>query len=191
MRSRTWGLTSSAPTPSTKAARPPRSLWAHSASVYICSITDNLFPVERSSAFPQSSLFSILIPWHHDSETPATPTSRSTSISRSGSTPVVLANGKPLKPSLKSSASSPHIGDWRAQHPRSRSEPTTPSGPKTVHFPEKKDSLESVVVFEKTARPRAVSGAADDTETETEGYDSPANAGFFQNYPSPSADSSQ
>ncbi|KAG8821684.1 hypothetical protein FRC19_007264 [Serendipita sp. 401] len=54
MRSRTWGLTSSAPTPSTKAARPPRSLWAHSASVYIRSITDNLFPVERSSAFPQS-----------------------------------------------------------------------------------------------------------------------------------------
>src|ERR1700710_2625049 len=103
-----------------------------------------------------------------------TPGSRASSISRSGSTPIVLANGKMLKPSLKSSLSSPQIHDWRAQHPRSRSEPSTPALiAKTVHFPERKDNLENVVLFEKTARPRAVSGNADDTETETEGYDSP------------------
>lgn len=36
-----------------------------------------------------------------------------------------------------------------------------------------------MVLFEKTARPRAVSGNADDTETETEGYDSPANAAIL------------
>jgi hypothetical protein len=115
----------------------------------------------------------------NDSDPPANSHARSSTISRSGSTPIVLANGKPLKPSLKSSVSSPQIADWRAQHPRSRSEPSTPLVPKTVHFPDQKDTLESVVVFEKMARPRAVSGHADDTETETEGYDSPANAAIL------------
>lgn len=133
------------------------------------------FPTSQSEGPVESSLpFPSLDP-------PATPgsTSRASSISRSGSTPIVLANGKMLKPSLKSSISSPQITDWRAQHPRSRSEPSTPLIPKTVHFPEKKDNLENVVLFEKTGRPRAVSGNADDTETETEGYDSPANAAIL------------
>ncbi|KAG8805590.1 hypothetical protein FRC17_005443 [Serendipita sp. 399] len=168
------------PSPPLEPPRAPETRFSVSETPATPPVSDIPFPSSSDAAVPFPSL-----------ETPATPTSRSTSISRSGSTPVVLANGKPLKPSLKSSLSSPHIGDWRAQHPRSKSEPTTPSGTKSVHFPEKKDSLESVVVFEKTARPRAVSGNADDTETETEGYDSPAIAGIFQNQSFSSVDNSQ
>ena len=105
------------------------------------------------------------------SSTPSEPRSPSASgISRTPSTPVLLSNGKPLKSSLKSSLSSPAIGQLPA-HVRSRSEPPTPSV-KSVHFAE--SDLESVVVFEKMARPRAVSGGAEDTETENEGYDSPS-----------------
>ena len=105
------------------------------------------------------------------SSTPIEPrSSLGSGISRTPSTPVVLSNGKPLKSSLKSSVSSPAISQLPA-HTRSRSEPPTPSV-KSVHFAD--SDLESVVVFEKTARPRAVSGGAEDTETETEGYDSPS-----------------
>ena len=108
---------------------------------------------------------------HSRSSTPSEPRSPSASgISRTPSTPVVLSNGKPLKSSLKSSLSSPAISQLPA-HIRSRSEPPTPSA-KSVHFAD--SDLESVVVFEKSARPRAVSGGAEDTETETEGYDSPS-----------------
>ncbi|PVF98602.1 hypothetical protein CPB86DRAFT_351190 [Serendipita vermifera] len=136
------------------------------------AISDIPFPTKSGTPVESSLPFPSFDP-------PANSPARSSTISRSGSTPIVLANGKPLKPSLKSSMSSPQIADWRAQHPRSRSEPSTPLVPKTVHFPEQKDNLESVVVFEKTARPRAVSGHADDTETETEGYDSPANGAIL------------
>lgn len=167
-------LETAPPLPTPQPPTPPAQLDKSRAPQITLAETPATPPVS-DIPFPTSSTSEAPIPFpsfdRHD-----IPASRSSSISRTGSTPIVLANGKPLKPSLKSSLSSPHIGDWRSQHPRSKSEPPTPSGTKSVHFPERKDNLESVVVFEKTARPRAVSGNADDTETETEGYDSPANA---------------
>ncbi|KAG8931171.1 hypothetical protein FRC02_003112 [Tulasnella sp. 418] len=111
-------------------------------------------------------------------------------------------NLRPLKPSLKSNHSSPHLPSLGSPHPRTvtQSAPTTPhnlpsnitpSGqnspeldsphspssalpqtPKSVHFAAEKSSLESIVVFAKTARPRSLSTGGNDTETETEGYDS-------------------
>jgi len=61
--------------------------------------------------------------------------------------------------------------------PQSANSPPTPvpSEPPTPSIKNFADSdLEHVVVFEKTACPCAVNGAAKDTETETEGYDSPS-----------------
>jgi hypothetical protein len=81
------------------------------------------------------------------------------------------------RPSIQVGSLTGKRDDVRAQHPRSRSEPSTPLIPKTVHFTERKDNLGNVVLFEKTGRPRAMSGNADDTETETEGYDSVVNEG--------------
>ncbi|QRV80328.1 carbohydrate-binding module family 21 protein [Ceratobasidium sp. AG-Ba] len=82
------------------------------------------------------------------------------------STPVIRkSNGQPLKPSLKSSLSSPNISAMGGPRPIAKSAPATPR----VHF--KELGLESVVLFDKGARPVAVSGeygGADDTETETE-----------------------
>ncbi|KAG9098345.1 hypothetical protein FS749_004021 [Ceratobasidium sp. UAMH 11750] len=81
-------------------------------------------------------------------------------------TPVIRkSNGQPLKPSLKSSLSSPNIASMGGPRPIAKSAPATPR----VHF--KELGLESVVLFDKGARPVAVSGeygGADDTETETE-----------------------
>ncbi|KAG8737316.1 hypothetical protein FRC10_008356 [Ceratobasidium sp. 414] len=80
-------------------------------------------------------------------------------------TPVIRkSNGQPLKPSLKSSLSSPNISSMGGPRPIAKSAPATPR----VHF--KELGLESVVLFDKGARPVAVSGeyGADDTETETE-----------------------
>ncbi|CAE7053632.1 unnamed protein product [Rhizoctonia solani] len=81
-------------------------------------------------------------------------------------TPVVRkSNGQPLKPSLKSSLSSPNISAMNEPRRIAKSAPTTPR----VHF--KELGLESVVLFDKGARPITVSGeynGADDTETETE-----------------------
>ncbi|KAF8602370.1 hypothetical protein BDV93DRAFT_557622 [Ceratobasidium sp. AG-I] len=81
-------------------------------------------------------------------------------------TPVIRkSNGQPLKPSLKSSLSSPNISAMSGPRPIAKSAPATPR----VHF--KELGLESVVLFDKGARPVAVSGeygGADDTETETE-----------------------
>lgn len=114
--------------------------------------------------------------------------------SRTNSTPVLLANGKPLKSSLKSSFSSPNISppvalpqpqEQRAMHLRARSEPATPrldllSGtstpstspgsttvgtPKNVHF--STTDLATVRVFNKSAKPASLLG--EETETETEG----------------------
>ena len=93
-------------------------------------------------------------------------------LQRTPSTPIILSNGKPLKPSLKSSQSSPHVPGLR-MHSRVQSEPTTPGGTivKNVHFAEK-DALQSVRLFNKSGKPASVSKAlADETETETE-YDS-------------------
>lgn len=48
-----------------------------------------------------------------------------------------------------------------------------PQTPKQVHFASEKAHLESVVVFTKGTRPRSLSNpGGNDTETETEGYDS-------------------
>ncbi|KAL5495117.1 hypothetical protein ACEPAI_579 [Sanghuangporus weigelae] len=99
----------------------------------------------------------------------------SSPLPRTPSTPVILANGKPLKPSLKSSQSSPNVSSLR-MHTRAQSEPSTPSGvpatPKNVHFAGD-DALRSVRVFNSSGRPVNVSRAtnAEETETETE-YDS-------------------
>ncbi|KAF9518731.1 carbohydrate-binding module family 21 protein [Hydnum rufescens UP504] len=104
-------------------------------------------------------------PWPFPSKTspplPGSPTS-----------PIVRkSNGQPLKPSLKSSLSSPNIPTVTTSNfPRSftRSAPSTPSV-KAVHFADK----DGVVVFEKTQRTVAVSLRApalkgDETETETD-----------------------
>ncbi|CAE6505351.1 unnamed protein product [Rhizoctonia solani] len=98
-------------------------------------------------------------------------------------TPVVRkSNGQPLKPSLKSSLSSPNISSMNEPRRIAKSAPTTPR----VHF--KELGLESVVLFDKGARPITVSGeynGADDTETETENE---SGKGFpFPNISPPSA----
>jgi hypothetical protein len=46
--------------------------------------------------------------------------------------------------------------------------PSTPYGPKNVHFKEKDDGLESVRLFRRTGKPASVSKPTSDTETETE-----------------------
>ncbi|KAN0134337.1 putative phosphatase regulatory subunit domain containing protein [Lactarius tabidus] len=89
----------------------------------------------------------------------------------SSSTNVVLANGRPLKPSLKSASSSSIADDMAAssaRHCRAQSMPSTPYGPKNVHFKEKDDGLESVRLFRRTGKPASVSKPTSDTETETE-----------------------
>ena len=101
-------------------------------------------------------------------------TSTKSSLPRTPSTPIILSNGKPLKPSLKSSHSSPHVPGVRL-HFRAQSEPATPAQgiitPKNVHFAGD-ESLRSVKFFNSSSKPANVSRTnADDTETETE-YDS-------------------
>lgn len=98
------------------------------------------------------------------------------SLPRTPSTPIILSNGKPLKPSLKSSHSSPHVPGVRL-HFRAQSEPATPAHgaitPKNVHFAGD-ETLRSVKLFNSSSKPANVSRTnADDTETETE-YDSTA-----------------
>lgn len=112
---------------------------------------------------------------------PPSPPQASSPMQRTPSTPIILSSGKPLKPSLKSSQSSPHIPELRL-HARVRSEPCTPAGgpvPKNVHFATDND-LKKVRLFNTAGKPSSVSRTgplADETETETE-YDSsnPANA---------------
>ncbi|KZP29316.1 carbohydrate-binding module family 21 protein [Athelia psychrophila] len=104
------------------------------------------------------------------------PGSQRPTMSRGSSAGVLLSNGKPLKSSLKSSASAPILPpDVRSMHFRAASAPSTPGGtPKNVHFPEKReDGLEDVRMFSRKARPASVSlppgmGLGDETETETE-----------------------
>ena len=55
-----------------------------------------------------------------------------------------------------------------ARHARAQSMPSTPYGPKNVHFKEKDDGLESVRLFRRTGKPASVSKPTSDTETETE-----------------------
>ena len=124
------------------------------------------------------------------------------SVARTASTPILLSNGKPLKSSLKGSASSPHIPFppqslvpsimFPQHHQRAASAPSTPnlnfSAPpsptspttppptaKTVHFPSQEEGgLATVKLFNRSAKPASVSRVGDDTETETEteGYGS-------------------
>ena len=93
----------------------------------------------------------------------------SPSLPRTPSTPIILSNGKPLKSSLKSSASSPNISDLPIKHVRAQSCPSTPGGHKAVHFAEKDSGLETIKVFNRAGRPASLSKpAGEETETETE-----------------------
>ncbi|KAH8836135.1 putative phosphatase regulatory subunit-domain-containing protein [Flagelloscypha sp. PMI_526] len=123
------------------------------------------------------------------------------SVTRTNSHPTILANGKPLKSSLKSSSSTGSVvGLTPIRHARARSAPSTPrpdmlsdddeedegqspstmtpSTPKNVHFA---DSLASVRVFNRSARPASVSlPIGSDFETETDDGESSSNqAGYF------------
>ncbi|KAG8733483.1 Protein phosphatase 1 regulatory subunit 3D [Ceratobasidium sp. 423] len=78
--------------------------------------------------------------------------SSTNSFNSGASTPIYLKNGRPLKPSLKSrvnlSLSTPDVASMLAH---AKSAPTTPR----VHFPTR-ERLESVVLFDKRARPLEV-----------------------------------
>ncbi|KAF9778241.1 putative phosphatase regulatory subunit-domain-containing protein [Thelephora terrestris] len=118
---------------------------------------------QDSVPFPSSSLLSPLSP----TEPRHSPEPLSTPIPRSSSSSIVLSNGKPLKSSLKSSTSSPHIP--QITHLRAQSAPTTPNALKNVHFAESDDGLESVRVYKLSGKPANISRpAGDETETETE-----------------------
>jgi hypothetical protein len=54
-----------------------------------------------------------------------------------------------------------------ARHARAQPMPSTPFGPKNVHFKEKDDSLESVRLFHRTGELASVSKPTSDTEIET------------------------
>lgn len=105
------------------------------------------------------------------------------SLPRTPSTPIILSNGKPLKPSLKSSSSSPNIPNAfaRAKHIRAQSAPSTPAIPKNVHFADKDSGLESVRVFSRSGKPASLSkppGEETETETEAEGSSAPGPNSF-------------
>lgn len=110
-------------------------------------------------------------------------------VTRTTSTPILLANGKPLKSSLKSSSSSPHIPlsplEIQPQQPchlRAQSAPSTPNighpVHKNVHFPaDGEGGLATIRVFNRSAKPASLSrSGGDDTETETEGELSGSNS---------------
>jgi hypothetical protein len=108
-------------------------------------------------------------------------------IPRNSSSPIILSNGKRLKSSLKSSASSPHIP--QITHIRAQSAPSTPNVLKNVHFAESDDGLESVRVYKLTGKPANISRpAGEETETETEAEPS---AFPFPRSPGPSPLSAQ
>ncbi|KAI9569391.1 carbohydrate-binding module family 21 protein [Boletus coccyginus] len=103
------------------------------------------------------------------------PSSPDPQLSRGASSPILLSNGKPLKSSLKSSASSPAMSiplPAQNMHLCAGSEPSTP---KCVHFPEKDDGLATVRLFKYSAHPAELSNPANGNgdETETEGEDDP------------------
>ncbi|KAH9996045.1 putative phosphatase regulatory subunit-domain-containing protein [Russula vinacea] len=125
-------------------------------------------PPSNSRVDPPSVPFPTASP---DSVNPAK--SSSPPIQRTtSSTSIILSNGRPLKPSLKSASSSSITDDMApsaARHTRTQSMPSTPAfGPKNVHFKEKEDGLESVRLFRRTGKPVSVSKPTSDTETETE-----------------------
>ena len=118
-------------------------------------------PAQGSVPFPSTS--SLLSPL-----SPTEPRNVMRSpIPRNASSPIILSNGKPLKPSLKSSSSSPHIP--QIAHIRAQSAPATPNLLKNVHFAESDDGLESVRVYNRSGKPANISRpAGEETETETE-----------------------
>ena len=88
-------------------------------------------------------------------------------IPRDASSPIILSNGKPLKPSLKSSSSSPQLP--QIAHIRTESAPATSNLLKNVHFAESDDGLETVRVYSRSGKPANISQpASEETETETE-----------------------
>jgi len=117
-------------------------------------------PAQDSVPFP-SSLLSPLSP------TEPHPFNLRSPLPRNASSPIILSNGKPLKSSLKSSASSPHIP--QITQLRAQSAPATPNVLKNVHFAESDDGLETVRVYNRSGKPASISRpAGEETETETE-----------------------
>lgn len=154
---------------------------------------DSLAP--GSVPFPTSSPLSPTDPTSPFIPTPSLAHSRASSaysLPRTPSTPIILSNGKPLKPSLKSSLSSPNIADLpraASKHLRAQSAPSTPAGPKNVHFAEKDAGLESVRVFSRSGKPASLSKPpGEETETETEAEGSSIGQNSFP-FPSVSSDS--
>lgn len=123
----------------------------------------SLPPAQDSVPFPSSS--SSLSPLS-PTEPQYTPNVLRSSLQRNASSPVILSNGKPLKSSLKSCSSSPHIP--RITHLRAQSAPSTPNVLKNVHFAESDDGLESVRVYKLSGKPANISRPGEETETETE-----------------------
>ncbi|KAG9099823.1 Protein phosphatase 1 regulatory subunit 3D [Ceratobasidium sp. UAMH 11750] len=107
-------------------------------------------PVARSASSP--FLSSPVAPKPESKLTPASSVSSTSPYGSGTSTPILLKNGRPLKPSLKSrvslSMSTPDVSSMLAQ---AKSAPSTPR----VHFPTR-ERLESVVLFDKRARPLEV-----------------------------------
>ncbi|TBU38906.1 hypothetical protein BD309DRAFT_902684 [Dichomitus squalens] len=117
-------------------------------------------PASPSSSRPSSPFLS----FSRSSSKTASP-----SLPRTPSSSIILSNGKPLKSSLKSSASSPNISDLPIKHMRAQSAPSTPSHIKNVHFAEKDSGLETVRVYNRAGKPASLSKPpGDETETETE-----------------------
>ncbi|KAG9000099.1 hypothetical protein FRB93_012863 [Tulasnella sp. JGI-2019a] len=151
--------------------------------------------VNRSSSSPQ--IHSPIV--HSPSTENLLPPSiyRSPHLSGPRNDPPSTRKSGPLKPALKTNHSSPHLPSLAHGRALTQSAPSAPnlakaawlssggssppgSGastpssaipttPKSVHFASEKSSLESVVLFTKSARPRSLSNPLEpDTETETE-----------------------
>ncbi|KAG9126010.1 Protein phosphatase 1 regulatory subunit 3D [Ceratobasidium sp. 392] len=122
-------------------------------------------PVVRSASSP--FLSSPVAPKpEHKLVTPASSVSSTSPFNSGTSTPIYLKNGRPLKPSLKSrvslSMSTPDVSAMLAQ---AKSAPTTPR----VHFPTR-ERLESVVLFDKRARPLEVASGDSPLASPRSGY---------------------
>ncbi|KAF8265782.1 putative phosphatase regulatory subunit-domain-containing protein [Lactarius quietus] len=158
-------------------------------------------PRRVPSSLPSQPLTSTSVPF--PTASPASPTTTTSVPAKSPSAPIqrtsssssiVLANGRPLKPSLKSASSSSIADDMAAnssRHARAQSMPSNPFGSKNVHFKEKDDGLESVRLFRRTGKPASVSKTTSDTETETEPEPSnyPFPRGSKNSFASPSSSS--
>lgn len=134
------------------------------------SSTPKMFSLTVDDDDPEDSDLRHSVPFPSSASPPSSPPLRPIAV-RTASTPVLLSNGKPLKSSLKSSSSAPHIA-LPPLHLRARSAPATPvleHIPKNVRFPT--DELATVRTFSRSARPASllVRPAGDDTETETDG----------------------